>query len=74
MKLILGNVGTLITFRVGAADADLLARELEPVFDALDLANLPNFSVYLKLMADGKMTRPFSAETLGPQEASSHPG
>jgi type IV secretory pathway TraG/TraD family ATPase VirD4 len=61
---ILGNVGTLVTFRLGYADAEILAQEFTPVFEALDLANLPNHEIYLKLMVDGVPSAPFSAETL----------
>ncbi|HWM90308.1 MAG TPA: type IV secretion system DNA-binding domain-containing protein [Thermoanaerobaculia bacterium] len=60
---VLGNVGTLISFRVGALDAPLLAREFSPVFDSDDLLSLPNFNIYLKLMIDGEVSRPFSAKT-----------
>jgi hypothetical protein len=63
---VLGNVGTLISFRVGALDAPLLAREFSPVFDPDDLLSLPNYSVYLKLMIDGEVSRPFSARTWMP--------
>jgi type IV secretory pathway TraG/TraD family ATPase VirD4 len=63
---ILGNAGTLITFRVGAEDAEILAREFLPVFDRTDLMALPNYSIYLKLIVDGKMTMPFSGTTLFP--------
>ncbi len=61
---ILGNVGTLISFRIGAEDAKNLAREFYPVFNESDLANLPNHHIYLKLMIDGMTSRPFSAVTL----------
>jgi len=61
---VLANVGTMICFRVGASDAGLLAREFAPEFDATDLTNLPNYSVYLKLLIDGVVSRPFSAETI----------
>lgn len=61
---VLGNVGTLVCFRVSADDAGHLARELEPVFDHVDLIGLPNHNVYLRLMIDGQVSRPFSAETL----------
>lgn len=60
---ILGNVGTLITFRVGPEDARILAREFEPKFSLEDLVNLPNRHIYLKLMIDGAPSRPFSAIT-----------
>lgn len=60
----LGNAGTLITFRVGAQDAPLLAREFEPTFGKQDLVNLPNYRFYAKLMVDGVPTAPFSASLL----------
>jgi energy-coupling factor transporter ATP-binding protein EcfA2 len=63
---ILGNTGTLISFRVGMADAEILAKEFYPVFSAADLVRLPNYNIYLKLMVDGVPTEPFSAETLRP--------
>jgi type IV secretory pathway TraG/TraD family ATPase VirD4 len=65
---ILGNVGTLMAFRVGAEDAKYLAREFYPVFAEADLVNLPNHHIYLKLMIDGVTSRPFSAATLPPLE------
>ena len=61
---ILGNVGTLISFRLGPGDATYLAKEFQPTFDALDLVNLPNWSIYLKLMIDGAVSDPFSADTV----------
>jgi type IV secretory pathway TraG/TraD family ATPase VirD4 len=61
---VMGNVGTLVTFRVGHADAQVLAREFAPEFTALDLVALPNYSIYLKLMVDGTATRPFSGDTV----------
>ncbi|MEW6312981.1 MAG: type IV secretion system DNA-binding domain-containing protein [Pseudomonadota bacterium] len=64
MHAVLGNVGTLITFRVGPEDARMLAREFAPVFSADDLVNLPNHDIYLKLVIDGAPGRPFSATTL----------
>ena len=63
---ILGNAGTVIAFRVGAFDAEILEREFYPEFRATDLVNLPNRSVCLKLMAKGVVSRPFSAETVEP--------
>ncbi len=63
---VFGNVGTLISFRVGAEDAEFLEKEFNPEFFALDLVNLPNYNIYLKLMIDGVSSRPFSAQTLVP--------
>lgn len=65
---ILGNVGTIISFRIGTADAKYLAREFYPVFNETDLINLPNHHIYLKLMINGITSKPFSAITLPPPE------
>ncbi|MEX2526452.1 MAG: type IV secretion system DNA-binding domain-containing protein [Gemmatimonadota bacterium] len=61
---VLGNAGTLICFRVGLADAEILEGELTPEFSAEDLVALPNRHIYLRLMVDGKVSRPFSGETV----------
>lgn len=61
---VFGNVGTLLSFRVGAEDAEFLEREFTPEFTAMDLVNLPKRAVYLKLIVDGVAGRPFSAKTL----------
>ncbi len=63
---VFGNVGTLITFRVGADDAEFLAREFAPTFTEVDLVNLAKYEIYLKLMIDGIASNPFSATTLPP--------
>ncbi|MBI5220750.1 MAG: type IV secretion system DNA-binding domain-containing protein [Candidatus Liptonbacteria bacterium] len=63
---IFGNVGTMIMFRIGAADAEFLENEFTPEFTIEDMVNLPNRHVYLKLMVDGVTSRPFSAATLPP--------
>ena len=63
---ILGNVGTIIIFRIGANDAEVLVPEFQPEISLSDFTNLPNFHIYLKLMIDGKVSRPFSATTLIP--------
>lgn len=66
-EAILGNVGTLIAFRVGATDAALLARQFgEDLPEPRDLVGLANHEVFVKLMVDGVQTRPFSARTLPP--------
>lgn len=69
---IFGNVGTMISFRVGAADAEWLEKEFEPEFTIQDIVNLPNYNIYLKLMVDGITSRPFSATTLAPFFMTSH--
>lgn len=66
-KAVFGNVGTLISFRVGAQDAPVLVHEFEPVFDANDLVNLDNYQVYVKMAIDGITSPAFSATTLPPR-------
>lgn len=61
---VFGNVGTMIVFRVGAADAEFLEKEFEPEFGVQDMVNLPNYHIYIKLMVNGVTSRPFSAVTL----------
>lgn len=58
---IFGNVGTIVSFRIGAEDAKYLAQEFFPEFDESDLVHLPRYSMYLKLMIDGTTSKPFSA-------------
>lgn len=70
---ILGNVGTIIVFRIGATDAEYIAMEFAPEFTIGDFTNLPNYSIYLKMMIDGKVSRPFSALTLPPSSPSNTP-
>ncbi len=63
---IFGNVGTIVAFRVGAADATFMEAEFTPRFTPEDLVNLKKYEVYLKLMIDGASSEPFSANTLPP--------
>lgn len=63
---IFGNVGTVVSFRVGIDDARAMANEFYSVFDKSDLIALANYHIYLKLMIDGMTSRPFSAKTLPP--------
>ncbi|MFH1714503.1 MAG: type IV secretory system conjugative DNA transfer family protein, partial [Candidatus Nealsonbacteria bacterium] len=63
---VFGNVGTIISFRVGAEDAEFLEKEFAPEFVAGDLVNLPKYNIYLKLMIDGISGAAFSARTLPP--------
>lgn len=67
LDAIMGNAGTIILFRIGAKDAEELAPEFSPEFAAADLTSLPNFSIYLRMMIDGKVSPPFSAVTLPPK-------
>lgn len=66
---VLGNAGTIVVFRIGAADAEVFAQEFAPEFTVTDFTNLANYHIYLKLMIDGRISRPFSAVTLPPPAA-----
>lgn len=61
---VFGNVGTIVAFRVGAEDAELLEREFAPEFTAVDIVNLGKRQIYLKLMIDGITAKAFSARTM----------
>jgi hypothetical protein len=60
LSAVLGNVGTVVAFRVGVEDAPLLAPLFAPRFEAQDLVELPNFQGYVCLHLDHKTVRPFS--------------
>lgn len=63
---VFGNIGTLVSFRVGAPDAEYLEKEFAPVFMADHLVNLGFTQNYLKLMIDGIGSKPFSSSSLPP--------
>ncbi len=65
---VFGNIGTLIVFRVGPFDAEVLKTVFEPTFTPEDLVGLGIGQIYLTLMIDGVGSRPFSAETIPPIE------
>lgn len=65
---VLGNVGSLVCFRVGPGDAAVLAKEFGERLDPIDFTNLPNHHIYLRLMIDGAPSRPFSGRTILPEE------
>ena len=63
-KTIFGNVANIISFRVGAEDASILAQEYEPVFSVPDIMNLGVREMYLKINIDGENTEAFSARSM----------
>ncbi|MCK9273180.1 type IV secretory system conjugative DNA transfer family protein [Candidatus Gracilibacteria bacterium] len=63
---VFGNVGTMITFRIGSTDAEVFEKEFAPNFISEDIVNLGFAQVYLRLMIDGIGSQPFSATTLPP--------
>lgn len=67
---VFGNVGSMISFRVGSHDAEFLIKQFEPVFNESDLINLDNYNAYIKLMVDGETTHPFNMITYPPKRGS----
>lgn len=61
---IFGNVGTMISFRIGAPDAEYLETEFAPTYTPNDLVNLPKYNILLKLMINGVSSEPFSAHSI----------
>lgn len=60
---VVGNVGTKFSFRIGATDAEFLAKQFHPIFTAPDLENLPNRNAVVSLLVNGVPARPFTIET-----------
>lgn len=63
-EAVLGNIGTIICFRISYADAKYMTQEFYPTFTASDLISLENFYIYLRLFIEGKPSVPFSARTI----------
>lgn len=66
-RAVLGNAGTLIAFRLGAEDAEVLAGEFEPEMTAHDLTRLAEHQIAVRLCVDGVTSVPFTARTLAPR-------
>ena len=65
---VLGNVGSIVCFRLSQADARFMEREFHPIFGTADFVNLANYDIYLKLMINGTPSRAFSARTIIPHQ------
>lgn len=61
---VFGNVGTLQSFKVGAEDAEYLAKEYAPVLTEQDVIGIPNYKTYIRLNIDNASSRPFSIDTI----------
>jgi hypothetical protein len=61
---VFGNVGSMVTFRVGAEDATVIGKYYEPTFEPADLIKLHNRNVFISMSIDGEKSAPFSAATL----------
>ncbi|MGE5298331.1 MAG: type IV secretory system conjugative DNA transfer family protein [Acidobacteriaceae bacterium] len=68
---VFGNTGTMICFRIGVEDAEIMAKEFAPVFSQFDVINIDRFNAYIKLMIDGTASRPFNMVTFPRPEGAS---
>ncbi|MFA6547430.1 MAG: type IV secretion system DNA-binding domain-containing protein [Candidatus Magasanikbacteria bacterium] len=64
---VLGNAGTIVSFRIGVEDADILQKEFAPVFSAYDLVNVEQYTAYTKLLINNTAAKPFSMVTYPPK-------
>ncbi len=60
---VFGNTGTMVSFRIGAEDAEVMAKEFAPTFNEFDLVNVDRFNAYIKLMINGTGSKPFNMAT-----------
>jgi len=61
---VFGNVGSLISFRIGSKDAEFLIKQFEPVFKEQDLINIDNYQAYVKLLINGETAKPFNVRMI----------
>ncbi|MDD5469437.1 MAG: type IV secretion system DNA-binding domain-containing protein [Candidatus Peribacteraceae bacterium] len=61
---VFGNVGTIMSFKIGAEDAEYMAKEFAPVLSEQDVIGIPNFNCYCKLNINNVQSRPFSMATI----------
>ncbi len=59
-RAVFGNVGSLISFRVGPEDAEFLVKQFEPTFNANDLVNIDNLHAHAKVMMRDQVAKPFT--------------
>ena len=65
-KAVFGNVGSLVSFRVGPEDADFLEKQFAPVFTAQDIVNVDNYNCFVRLLMNNELTKPFNMKTYPP--------
>lgn len=65
-KAVFGNVGSLVSFRVGPEDAEFLEKQFEPIFSARDLVNVDNYQAFVRLLINNQSTKPFNISVYPP--------
>jgi hypothetical protein len=65
---IFGNVGTLVSFRIGVEDAEVVAKQMAPVVSEYDLVNMPKYTCYTRLLIDNAAPPAFSFNPIKPEK------
>jgi hypothetical protein len=65
-KAVFGNVGSLVSFRVGSEDGEFLEKQFLPVFTARDLINVDNRNCFVRLLMNNELTKPFNMKPFAP--------
>ncbi len=63
---VFGNAGTMICYRIGVEDAEMMAKQFAPVFNEFDLINIERFNAYVRLLIDNQAARPFNMQAFPP--------
>lgn len=63
---VFGNVGTMVSFRIGVEDAEIMAKQFAPIFNEFDLVNIDRYRAYVRLMINNTAARPFDMDAIGP--------
>jgi len=65
---IFGNVGTIVAFRIGVEDAEVIAKQMAPVVTDYDLINMPKYTCYVKLLIDNQNPPAFNFNPIPPEK------
>jgi hypothetical protein len=65
-KAVFGNVGSMVSFRVGPEDAEFLEKQFEPIFGVRDLINVDNYKAFARLLINNQSTKPFNLSVYPP--------
>ena len=65
---VFGNVGSMAIHRVSAENADVFAKQLDPIFTAQDILKLENLNCYMKMLVNGVPVKPFNSHTPYPEK------
>jgi hypothetical protein len=60
---VFGNTGTIVSFRIGVEDSEVMAKEFAPTFNEFDLVNVDRYNAFMKLMISGTASKPFNVAT-----------